>query len=136
MAVIMVTPALGPSLGIAPAGMWMWMFARLEEVLWDAKGLGPRPYVAHRRLRRLLHDVTELASELKLTGTVHPGALDEEDLSAHRGPGEAGRNAGFCCAFRDLRAEAGRAQVGTQRFLVGDDPGALLRLRRPSRQHP
>ena len=24
-AVRMVTPALGPSLGMAPAGMWMWM---------------------------------------------------------------------------------------------------------------
>ena len=48
-AVTIVTPALGPSLGIAPAGTWMWNSPVLERVFGDAEA--PSRGRARRRAR-------------------------------------------------------------------------------------
>ena len=50
-AVNIVTPALGPSLGMPPAGMWMWMslFSRKSFAMPNRSAL--RAHVAERRLR-------------------------------------------------------------------------------------
>ncbi len=58
-----VTPADGPSFGIAPGRDVDVDVGVLEEVGRDAESLGARADVAERRLRRLLHHVAELAGE-------------------------------------------------------------------------
>src|SRR5881628_1192122 len=86
-AVVIVTPAEGPSFGIAPAGTWMWR----SEVS-QKSGAMPsgrvRAHPGERRLRRLLHDVAELAGQCQRALALHPRRLDEEDVAARRGPGE------------------------------------------------
>ena len=62
-AVNMVTPAEGPSLGIAPAGTWIWMSLLLEEVFGDLEILRLGADIAQGRLGRLLHDVPQLAGQ-------------------------------------------------------------------------
>ena len=66
-AVNIVTPADGPSFGIAPAGMWTWRSVFSRKLLVDAEPLGRcDAHERERRLRRLLHDVAELAGERSL----------------------------------------------------------------------
>ena len=105
-AVAMVMPADGPSLGTAPAGTWMWRSRVLEEIRGDAQALGARADVAERGLRRLLHDVAQLAGERQALLAGHLRRLDEEDVAAVRRPGEAGRDAGLVAALGDLGEEA------------------------------
>ncbi len=59
-AVAIVMPADGPSLGIAPFGHVDVDVDVLVEVPLQPELVGARAHVAHRRLRRLLHDVAEL----------------------------------------------------------------------------
>ena len=101
-AVNIVTPALGPVLGHGARGDVDVQVALLEEVLGDAELLGVGAHVGERRLRRLLHHVAELAGELQLARAVHARRLDEEDLAADAGPGEAGGDAGLLGALGDL----------------------------------
>ena len=61
-AVVMVMPADGPSLGIAPAGTCRWN-RRCVGSRVDAELVGVRLHVRQRDLRRLLHHVAELAGE-------------------------------------------------------------------------
>jgi hypothetical protein len=116
-------------LGIAPAGMWMWMSLLLEEVLGDAELLGARAHEAQRRLRGLLHHVAELAGELELAGAVHARRLDEEDLAAHARPREA-RRATPVSAVRSATSlmKLRRAEERTQVVLVSTltGPGFAL----------
>ena len=67
-----------------------------------------------RRLRRLAHDVAELAGDRQLAVAGHRRRLDEQDLAADRGPGEPGRDAGAAGPaprLREVRA-GGRAARG------------------------
>src|SRR3984957_16992974 len=90
-AVVMVTPAEGPSLGTAPAGT-------CPGNPFPAKTAGPPPsappgvraHVGERDFCRLLHDVAQLAREGESLGTVGDAGLDEEDVAARSGHGQAG----------------------------------------------
>ena len=78
---------------------------------------------AERRLRALLHDVAQLAGQDQLAGAGGPGRLDEQDVAADRGPGEAGRDARNAGADRDLVLELARAE--DLAHVVGLDAHAL-----------
>ena len=56
-------------------------------------------------MRRLLHDVAELAGELELARAVHAGRLDEEDLAADARPREARGHARLLGALGHLAGE-------------------------------
>ena len=60
-AVHIPTPALGPSLGVAPSGTWIWTSQILMEILVDAEHVGAASNHRHGRLDRFLHDVAKLA---------------------------------------------------------------------------
>ena len=104
-AVAIVTPADGPSFGIAPAGTWTCMSTLLEEVGRDAEAVGARADVAERRLRRLLHHVAELAGEREALLARHARRLDEEDVAAGRRPREPDGDARLVGALGDLGEE-------------------------------
>ncbi len=70
----MVTPADGPSLGMAPAGTCTCRSFWCEEGRVDAERRGLRADVADGGARRLLHDVAELAGQDDLA--VPPGSID------------------------------------------------------------
>ena len=70
-AVNMVTPADGPSFGIAPAGMWTWMSVFSRKFSSMPSHLALRADERQRRLRRLLHHVAELAGEHQLALAGH-----------------------------------------------------------------
>ena len=53
-----------------------------------------------RRVRRLLHHVAQLAGEAQLALARHQRHLDRQDLAAHLGPGQAGRDADLVALFR------------------------------------
>ena len=67
-AVVMVTPALGPSFGIAPAGTCTWNSRSSK----TSSGRSPAPrrgaQIGQRDARGLLHDVAELAGQRQAAG--------------------------------------------------------------------
>ena len=94
IAVAIVTPADGPSFGIAPAGTWT-----CRSCLVSKSGAMPSrrllPHVAERRARGLLHDAAELTGQREMAAAAgQQHRLDEEDVAAGFGPREAGRHAG------------------------------------------
>ena len=94
IAVAIVTPAEGPSLGIAPAGTCTCRscFARKSGDIPELAGAGP--HVTERRTRRLLHHVAELARENNvLVPARKQGRFDEKHVAAGFGPGQPGRDA-------------------------------------------
>ena len=129
IAVAIVTPAEGPSFGIAPAGTWMWRSCVVEEVGGDAELLGRRADVADRRARRFLHHVAELAGENDVAVARRQQArFDEQDVAAALGPGDAGRDAGTRDAERDLVVNLRRSEI------VGDGRGGHDVVRRGRRR--
>ena len=113
IAMNIVTPADGPSLGIAARRNVDVDVGLLEEVLLETQPLGARADERQRRLRRLLHDVAELAGQHQLPLAVHLGRLDEQDVAAHRRPREPGRHARLRRPLRDLRdVLRGPQQIG------------------------
>ena len=104
MARNIATPALGPSLGVAPAGTCTWM-----SILSNAS-----PRRCGRERQRRLRDsfITSpswpVRMSLPLPGTLR--RLDEEDVAAHRRPREAGRHARHGGALGHLVLEALRAE--------------------------
>src|SRR5947207_6325400 len=72
-----------------------------------------RANVAERDPRRLLHHVTELPGEDEVLGPValHPRGLDEQDVAAGSGHGEAGRDARYGRPLRCLEEELLPAEV-------------------------
>jgi hypothetical protein len=86
MAVAIVTPADGPSFGIAPDGTWTCISAFLKK-----SGSIPcvRPQPRQGRAHRFLHHLAELTGQRESPVAGHAGCLDEEHLAARRRPGEA-----------------------------------------------
>ena len=107
MAVAMVTPAEGPSLGMAPAGTWMWMSDVSKIFVRDPELGGPGPDVGEGRLGRLLHHVPELAGQDELALPGHGGGLDEQDVAAGGGPGQARGDAHLVLAVPPPREVTG-----------------------------
>ena len=86
-----------------------------------AKKSSPIPWVrgvgageGERRLRRFLHHVAELAGEQELPLAGHRHHLDEQQVAADRGPGEAGRDAD-AVAVQQLFREVLARRRGTPR---------------------
>ena len=95
IAVAMVTPADGPSLGIAPAGTWMCRSCLLRISGEMPSDTGLLADVAQRGARRLLHHVAELTGEGEVpVAAGQQRRLDVEHVAAGLGPGQAGRDAG------------------------------------------
>ena len=133
MAVAIVIPALGPSLGIAPAGTCTWN-ARFSNASSSIPSCGAER--AHRRdrdLRGLLHHVAELTREDELVAVLVGRRLDEEDVATRRRRGEAGRHAGHCGPLRGLAKHLLAAERVAHGGLVDLDGGLDL-LRRDLRR--
>src|SRR5436190_165462 len=81
------------------------------EVLRDVVLVGLRADVAHRRLRRLLHDVAELAGQGQLALAGHQRRLDGQDLAADFRPGQARGDADLVLLLGQRLAEARHAEV-------------------------
>ena len=81
------------------------------EVLRDVVLVGLRADVAHRRLRRLLHDVAELAGQGQLALARHQRRLDGQDLAADFRPGQARGDADLVLLLGQRLAEARHAEV-------------------------
>ena len=67
----------------------------LVETFRQSELSGPSTNVGQRRLRRLLHDVTQLSGQGHLSGPLHDGDFDDQQFPAHLGPGETDRQADF-----------------------------------------
>ena len=110
MAVAMVTPAEGPSLGMAPAGTWMCMVLLLEELALDAQarrvGAGPGEPGAGR----FAHHVAQLAGEDEVLLALHARDLDRDDIAADLGHDQAGGGADLVLGLQLAVLEAGRAE--------------------------
>ena len=116
IAVAIVTPADGPSFGIAPAGTWTCRSCLLRNSGCDAQRFGLLPHVTERGARRLLHDAAELPGQRQTAAAArHQHRLDEEDVTARFGPGESRRHAGTRGAERRLRPEARRTEIVRRR---------------------
>ena len=127
-AVVMVTPADGPSLGTAPAGTCTWKRLPAKAAGSIPSSLGVRAHVGEGDLRRLLHDVAQLAGEGEPLGPVGHARLDEEDVAAGAGHGQAGDHAGHAGAVGRLEEEVRPAEPAPH--VVGLDDDRSLRARR------
>src|SRR5271165_2884014 len=63
---------------------------------------------AQRRLRALFHHVPEMAGQDQLAAAGYPVRFDEQNISAHRRPSEAGGYPGDRLALRQFSLEAWR----------------------------
>ena len=127
MAVAIVIPADGPSLGMPPAGHVDVQRVLLEDLALDAelRGVGAGPRQAGSR--RLAHDLAELAGQDEVLAALHPGDLDGDDVAADLGHDQARRRAGLVLGLELAVLEALRAeQVG--QLLRVDDGLALAAL--------
>ena len=96
----------------------------VQPLVGDLESVGVRAYPRERDLRRLLHHVAELARQHEALVAVHSRRLDEEDVAAGAGDGEAGRDAGDGGALGGLLPEALAAERVTDE-LLGDDERRL-----------
>ena len=83
IAVAIVTPADGPSFGIAPAGTWMCRSCLAQHLRRDAERRRLLADVAERGARRFLHDAAELSGQREVpaaAGQQH--RFDEEHVAA------------------------------------------------------
>ena len=127
IAVAIVIPADGPSLGMAPAGTWMWsvFFSKISRGMPSSRRMRPGPRQAGSS--RLAHDLAELAGQDEVLAALHPGDLDGDDVAADLGHDEARRGARLVLGLQLAVLEALRAeQVG--QLLRVDDGLALAAL--------
>ena len=80
--VAIVTPAEGPSFGIAPSGKCTCTSALAEAAPRDAEVLGAAAHPRGRGLHRLDHHGAELAGDLELARPRHRDRLDREQVAA------------------------------------------------------
>ena len=91
--VAMASPALGPSLGIAPSGKWM-----CRSFFWNTSGSISKASpaaadVAEGGLGALLHHVAQLAGEHQCALAGHLQGFHEQHFAAGGGPGQARHHA-------------------------------------------
>ncbi len=99
----------------------------LEEALGDPERLAIRPRVRHRRPRRLLHHVAELAGEDQLALALHEGDLDGEQIAPDARHGSAGRDADLVLLLGKAVLVARHAKVVVD--VVALDNNVLGRIR-------
>jgi hypothetical protein len=134
MAVAIVIPADGPSLGMPPAGTWMWsvFFSKTSRLMpsWEAWArIHDRPGPG-----RLAHHLAELAGEDEVLLAFHERDFDGDDVAADLGHDQAGRGADLILGLQLAVLEALRAEVlvelldvddGLALAALGDCPGHL-----------
>ncbi len=113
----MVTPAEGPSLGMAPAGTWTWIVLAHEPFAGHAELGGAGAGVRERRAAALLHHLAELAGEHEVALAREHAGLDVHDVAAGLRVIHPGRHARLLAAADARRehlrlAEEGRAPRG------------------------
>ena len=131
MAVAIVIPADGPSLGMAPAGNVDVQGVLLEDLALDAEARGVGADPRERRAGRLLHDVAELAGEDEVLAALHLRDLDGDDVAPDLGDDEAGGGPGLVLGLQLAVLEARRAEE-LQELAVVDDGLALAPLGHPA----
>ena len=111
IAVAMVMPADGPSLGMPPAGTWMCsvFFSKSSRSMPSSVGVGADPRQGGPG--RLAHDLAQLAGEDEVLLALHLGDLDRDDVAADLGHDEARRGAGLVLGLELAVLEARRAEV-------------------------
>ena len=128
IAVAMVMPADGPSLGMAPAGTWMWsvFFSNVSRGMPRLPGVRPDP--GECGTSGLAHHLTQLAGEDELLLALHAGDLDGDDVTTDLRDHETRRGPGLVLRLQLAVLEALGAQVLDQ-LLVVDDGLALATFR-------
>ena len=87
--------------------------------------MGAGPDVTHCRLRRFLHDITQLAGERQLTTAFHERYFGRQDFAAHLGPRQSGHQTYFVLGFLlVVSTELRDSQVFAE--VVRRDPGLVL----------
>ena len=126
MAVAMVMPADGPSLGMAPAGHVDVQGVLLEDLARDAQlgRVGADPGQA--RPGRLAHHLAELAGEDEVLLALHAGDLDRDDVAADLGHHQARGRADLVLGLQLAVLEARAARGTRSSFLMST---TVLRLR-------
>ena len=113
IAVAIVTPADGPSFGMAPAGVDVQVLLRESPVKFQLPGVCPN--VAQGGSRRFLHHIPELARQDNvLVPARKQGRFDKKHVSTGLRPRQAGRDAGSRRPERHLLLEAGGSQIALQ----------------------
>src|SRR5215475_9556145 len=87
---------------------------------------------AQRCLRAFLHHVAELARQNESAAAGKACRLDEQNIAAHRRPGESGGDARHARAHRQLALEGRGSQDGNEIVAINADRAALA-LRDPHR---
>ena len=128
IAVAMVTPADGPSLGMAPAGTWMWsvFFSNVSRAMPSAAALRPDP--GQGGPGGLAHHLAQLAGEDEVLLALHLRDLDRDHVAADLGHDEARRGTGLVLGLQLAVLVARRAEVLLE-LLDVDDRLALAALR-------
>ena len=85
----------------------------VEPVDRQAQLAGVRAHIGEGDLRRLLHDVTELAGDRQARVARHCRCLDEEDVAADTGNGQPCGDTGHGGAVGDLEEELRSSEVLT-----------------------
>ena len=122
------TRLAGVSLGTAPADVDVEPLGEDRRV--DPELRGVRAHVGEGDLRRLLHDVAQLAREGETLGAVGHAGLDEEDVAAGTGHGQAGDHAGHAGAVGRLEEEVWPAEPAPHVVRCRPGPGPRARRRR------
>ena len=128
MAVAMVMPADGPSLGMAPAGHVDVQGVLLEGLALDAQALGVGPDPGQAGTRRLAHHLAQLAGEDEVLLALHAGDLDGDHVATDLGDDEPGGRARLVLGLQLAVLEARRPEV-LEQLLAVDDGLALAALR-------
>ena len=134
IAVAIVIPADGPSLGMPPAGTWMWsvFFSKTSRSMPSCGRVGPDPRQAGPS--GLAHDLAELAGEDEVLLAFHRRDLDRDDVAADLGHDEARRGADLVLGLELAVLVARRPEVlvelldvddGLALAAFGDRPGDL-----------
>ena len=122
----------GPVLGHRARGH-VQVEAAGEGVAPQPEVVGVRAHEGQRDLGRLLHDVAQLAGDAETGLTVHRDGLDEEDVAARAGHGEARGHTGNARAVGRLEEEARAPEIGVHVGPVDGDRRFGLARRDPRR---
>ena len=103
-------PADGPSFGVAPAGRGREN--RRSQIVWvDFENLRMGTDVAQGGLHALAHDLTQGAGQNEMASAGHLGGLDEKNVAADAGPGQAvSGDAAFDALFDGFVEKFGRPE--------------------------
>src|SRR5262249_29249488 len=100
----------------------------LVEVGRESQLLGARTHVRQRRMRALLHHLTELAGDRQLAASGYDGDLDSQQLAAQFSPCQARGDTDLRFGFRDSVTEFGRPQVFAEAGSREPDVGITIGL--------